>query len=296
MERFFRRMVGDGAWERLGAHQRADRRADGPALLTDLRSLTGAPPFDLASLRVRAVVAAGRPVGPGCRAYATLARPIGLIVQNAFGIHPHVLDQTTQGVPGRWQICIGENEEESPWEPLHVELGYQSNDSTVAAVHVRSCEFVDHRHSAEPRHILYDLALTISRTGGGARGMKRAVVVLGPEHAQALARRGLSKQDVKESLAEHVGQTRGQLRPMGRRPVSPDGPADAAPPGMFATGPDTTEVVEEGPDDEFFGWVATPDDLLVVVSGAANAGVSAVAQPLGLATNLPGRAVVAVAP
>lgn len=61
VERFFRRMVGDGAWERLGAHQRADRRADGPALLTDLRSLTGAPPFDLASLRVRAVVAAGGP-------------------------------------------------------------------------------------------------------------------------------------------------------------------------------------------------------------------------------------------
>ena len=36
-ERFFRRMVGDAAWDRLPDEARADRRADGPALVADLR-------------------------------------------------------------------------------------------------------------------------------------------------------------------------------------------------------------------------------------------------------------------
>ncbi len=54
-ERFFRRQVSDYAWERLSELQRASRRADGPALLSDLTGLRGQRgPFDLAALRVPA--------------------------------------------------------------------------------------------------------------------------------------------------------------------------------------------------------------------------------------------------
>src|SRR5215217_7444182 len=66
---------------------------------------------------------AGGVFGPGFRANATIARAIGLIVRNAYGIHPQVLEQATQGLPGRWSMCIAENEAESPWEPLAVEAG-----------------------------------------------------------------------------------------------------------------------------------------------------------------------------
>ena len=61
---------------------------------------------------------AGGAFGPGFRPNATIPRAVGLIVRNAFGIHPHVLEQATQGLPGRWSICVAENEEESPWEPF----------------------------------------------------------------------------------------------------------------------------------------------------------------------------------
>lgn len=261
------------------------------------QSTTGGGPLHVVNGPVRLELGfncSGNVFGPGFRPNATVGRAIRLIIMNVYGIRPHELDQSTQGTSGKYTLCIGENEEDSPWEPLHVELGYDAGVSTVSAMHVRSIEFVDHRHSAEPEHILNDVAFTISRTAGGPRGRKRAAVIVGPEHAQLLAKRGLSKRDVKEYLAEHVGQTRGQLRSMGRRPVPPRSPADTAPAGMFAGGGDG-QAADEGPDDEFFPWVATPDDLLVVVSGAANAGVSAVGQPLGLATNLPGRAVVAPA-
>lgn len=60
-ERFFRRMVGDGAWERLGEHERAARQADGPALLEDLRGIRLPTPFDVTALTVPTVAAAGGP-------------------------------------------------------------------------------------------------------------------------------------------------------------------------------------------------------------------------------------------
>jgi pimeloyl-ACP methyl ester carboxylesterase len=59
-ERFFRRMVGDTAWDRLPEEGRAARRADGPALAAELRAIrmTEAP-FDVTALGVPAVFARG---------------------------------------------------------------------------------------------------------------------------------------------------------------------------------------------------------------------------------------------
>ncbi|MGH9083324.1 MAG: alpha/beta fold hydrolase [Acidimicrobiales bacterium] len=62
-ERFFRRMVGDGAWERLSGAAKASRREDGPALVAELASLRrGAPaPFDVTALTVPVVFGCGGP-------------------------------------------------------------------------------------------------------------------------------------------------------------------------------------------------------------------------------------------
>jgi len=66
VERFFRRMVGDAAWERLPVTARAQRRADGPALVADLAALAGSAPFDVTALSVPAVFGCG---GPQSRAH-----------------------------------------------------------------------------------------------------------------------------------------------------------------------------------------------------------------------------------
>jgi len=60
-ERFFRRMVSDAAWERLGEEQREGRRADGPALLADLRAIRAGVPFDVTGLSVPTIVCSGGP-------------------------------------------------------------------------------------------------------------------------------------------------------------------------------------------------------------------------------------------
>lgn len=59
VEQFTRRMVGDAAWERLPEAMRAARRADGPALSADLRTLHGPAPFDVTDLAVPAVFGRG---------------------------------------------------------------------------------------------------------------------------------------------------------------------------------------------------------------------------------------------
>jgi pimeloyl-ACP methyl ester carboxylesterase len=59
-EQFFSRMMSPAAWARLSDEARASRRADGPALVADLRSVRGeGAPFDVMALDVPAVFGMG---------------------------------------------------------------------------------------------------------------------------------------------------------------------------------------------------------------------------------------------
>jgi pimeloyl-ACP methyl ester carboxylesterase len=58
-EAFMRRAIGDRFWSRLPARTREARRSEGPALLADLVSLRGAPPYDPARITVPVIAAAG---------------------------------------------------------------------------------------------------------------------------------------------------------------------------------------------------------------------------------------------
>ncbi len=55
VEAFFRRMVSDEAWDRLSEHDRAERIADGEALVADLTIIRMATPFSFDQLRGLAV-------------------------------------------------------------------------------------------------------------------------------------------------------------------------------------------------------------------------------------------------
>jgi pimeloyl-ACP methyl ester carboxylesterase len=63
-ERFFRRVVSDRAWERLGEAQRESRRLDGATLLNDLRTVRSEKsPFDLSALKVPSTYVHGDGLG-----------------------------------------------------------------------------------------------------------------------------------------------------------------------------------------------------------------------------------------
>jgi hypothetical protein len=210
----------------------------------------------------------GGAFGPGFRANATIARSIGLIVRNVLGIRPHVFEQATQGTPGRWSVCIGENEEQSPWEPLAQELGVPAGTSAVTATFIRAAEFVDNRHTKDVRHVLRDLADTIARTGSWVFRTSGIAVVLNPEHARAFADAGMSRQDVRTWLYEHAGRTGRQLAASGKDVVSDSN-------ARTTSGTDG--------DEEFHRIIAGPqiENLLIAVSGTPNAGISMVCKVMG---------------
>jgi hypothetical protein len=208
--------------------------------------------------------------GPGFRANATVARAIGLIVRNAFGIEPQVLEQATQGLPGRWSICIAENEEESPWPPLAADGGQPAGASAVSATLVRACEFVDNRHTQDSEQVLWDFADTISRTGALIFRDTSCGVVFSPEHAQLLADAGYSKDDVKAWLMENCGRTRADLLRAGKESVGSNGVRYAA------------RRPRGGHEEDFERILPSPQHVPLLVAGARNAAISMVVRVFGL--------------
>ena len=208
---------------------------------------------------------AGNVFGPGFRANATVGRAIRLIVMNAFGIRPHEFDQATQGTPAKYSFCIAENEEDSPWEPLHVERGFPADASVVTTHFARSTLHVENRISGRPEEILLTIADSMSYAGAWQAG-RGYTVVMGPEHARLLARHGWSKRQAREFLWQHWGRRRGDLRRLGLYHEMGDGTDP-----LSGTGAE-----HDGDDDEFVRFGASPDSVLLVVAGANNAGVSTV--------------------
>ncbi|MDH3581732.1 MAG: hypothetical protein OEM91_14040, partial [Hyphomicrobiales bacterium] len=90
--------------------------------------------------------------GQGWRSNAAIGRALQLIMVNAGGARPAVMDRSTQGSPGKYTFCFGENEEESPWEPYHVRKGFDASSSVATTM------------AAEPPHNINDHG---SNTGEG---------------------------------------------------------------------------------------------------------------------------------
>jgi hypothetical protein len=236
------------------------------------QSTSGPAPLIIVNGPVRAELglnATGGVFGPGFRPNATIPRAIGLIIRNAYGIHPHELEQATQGLPGRWSICLAENEEESPWPPLSGEAGLPEGASAVTATLLRTCEFVDNRHTANAEQLLADFADTVGRSGAWIFRHAGAGIVFCPEHAQLLAGAGFDRAGVRSWLAERSGRSTAQLAGTGKDACDDNGvrlPGDQ--PG------------------EYSGFQrmlpnADPQHLLIAVAGARNAGISMVVRLFG---------------
>src|SRR5689334_21115231 len=70
-------------------------------------------------------------LGHGFRANATIGRALRLVTMNIGGARPHGVTKATVGHPGQYSFLVAENEEVSPWEPLHVERGFKKDDSAI---------------------------------------------------------------------------------------------------------------------------------------------------------------------
>ena len=260
--------------------------ADGVAGRGIWQSTTGTAPLLIVNGPVRTRIglnSAGNVFGSGFRANATIGRTIRLTAINVFGLHPHLLDQATQGTPAKYSACIAENEEFSPWSPLHVEYGFDPADSTVTAIIIRSCVHIEARHTQVPEQLALDITGTIARTGALIHRTTSSLVVLAPEHARLFAGAGWTKDDVRQFIYDHAVNSRAALAAVGKEAISQHTrwrlPADH--PDAIA------DDASAGGNPDLVPALSSPAAVQLMVAGANNAGVSAVIETFGPRGNPP---------
>lgn len=189
--------------------------------------------------------------GQGWRSNATIGRAIRLILLNIGGGIPGVLDRATLGQPGKYSYCIAENEEQNPWEPLHVERGFKREESTVTVVGAEGPHNINDHISIKGSNILSIVAGTIAPLGSNnTYAFGEPLLVLGPEHTAIIANDGFSKKDVKQFLYEQARNPISKLK-LG---------------GMYGMG-SWPKWVQTQDDSAMIPIVREPGDFMVVVAG-----------------------------
>jgi hypothetical protein len=165
---------------------------------------------------------------------------------NIGGGTPQTMDKSTQGQPGKYGLCIAENEEENPWEPYHVERGFAAEDSTVTAFSVTGTQNVLDLASKSAQSILRTFASSCANVG--AQNVQLGggpLIVFCPEHAQILAQDGFSKADVKQILYETA-----RVKVMDFPPETLDGMVRHRRPTRFTSEhPDATIPLADSPEE-----------------------------------------------
>ena len=151
-------------------------------------------------------------LGQGTWANATLGRALRLILQNIGRALPGEMDRATQGQPGKYTFCCAENEDASPWEPLHVERGLARDVSAVTVVGALGTWSMN-MTAARPEEVLAMIADTMQYPAssdyvyGGA-----PFILLSPQHAGLFHAAGWSKSEVKRRLWEQSKLRAGRVR------------------------------------------------------------------------------------
>lgn len=140
--------------------------------------------------------------GQGWRANATIGRAIRLVLQNIGGFFPGAGDTAALGWPGKYTFCWAENEERSPWEPLHVERGFRREESTITLAAVTGFHNVHVGRPQSKDEVLSLLAFGMATLSTNLLEGGEPILAIGPDTLSILEREKPSKMEVKRFLHE----------------------------------------------------------------------------------------------
>jgi len=133
-------------------------------------------------------------LSPGNLPNAAIGRALGLIVKNIGGARKGIEDMGTLGNPAKYSLVLAENEEKSPWQPLHVDFGYKESDNTLTVFFPnRYAQTIPAQTNAEG----------IATTLAGMRPGSLSCLVVIPDHAKIFSREGWSKRQVKDFIIKN---------------------------------------------------------------------------------------------
>lgn len=152
--------------------------------------------------------------GPGSRPNLTIARAVSLTLRNCAGAKVEDIQRGQWGNSIRFVGCIAENEE-TGWEPLHVQRGFAASESTVTVVstYPGSPSHVTVNLNGEKPTRMLDAACHAITNWGGAQWTRGTYALLiGPHMVEIFRREGWSKEDVRRYVIDNTTATIADLK------------------------------------------------------------------------------------
>ncbi len=137
-------------------------------------------------------------LSPGDMANSAIGRAMLLIIRNIGGARKGIEDMGVMGNPGKSGAVMAENEEDSPWQPLHTEAGFGEEDSALTLFCPNSYSQV-WPYGTNAKGILNSLTANVIP---GRCGL--FCVVINPQHARLLAEAGWEKDQIKAFISEYA--------------------------------------------------------------------------------------------
>jgi hypothetical protein len=129
-------------------------------------------------------------LGPGNQANASIGRFLSLAVIALGGSQPKVNNMSALGNPSRYSLCFPEYEEESPFDPFHVSMGFDRKESVV------SMAAGGWRRSS----ILGDLDGIAAVVAGFSSSSMGGIVLMDPDAARHYQSKGMGKKDIEQYI------------------------------------------------------------------------------------------------
>ena len=155
-------------------------------------------------------------LGPGrqSRVNIVIGRGLILTLKNVGHWYPGHLDMDTIGTARKFPMLLAENEDDTPWEPLHVEHGFREDSNAITVFSTGSEKDVGDQGNNTGDGLLRTIAYNCTAGGGSyianlagefddkPRG--GVLVLIAPAHARPIAADGYSKRAAKAFLHAHA--------------------------------------------------------------------------------------------
>ena len=149
----------------------------------------------------------------GFQPNTSIGRFFRLYLRNVAGFLLHKTDKATFG--NTWRVVLAENDDvlkDIGWETTGEEMGYKAGDNTVTISRFTGGGSLSSVSGSTPEQLLPYIADSLLRfnnwqitfTTSHGHGTLRPLAVLSPIIAEAIAKAGWSKLDVKKFLFEHA--------------------------------------------------------------------------------------------
>jgi hypothetical protein len=135
---------------------------------------------------------------PGDIANAAIGRAMGLLTKNMRGIRKQIEDMGVLGNPAKYSWVAAENEEFSPFEPLHVGRGFEREDSAITVTFPQTFQQMM-PFGTDVKGVL----ATVLGNVAPAR-MGQFLLLLNPSHAKTFADAGWTKKDIEEYIIKNA--------------------------------------------------------------------------------------------